>query len=213
MAAPPLHPRVVQPVAGASAAADESSSTPVGDPNARPPSDAEIRAELKIAATLSSPFPTEGGYAFPIQPVSIAQPPSSWTLDQGVDISTNGNACGPAATEVAMTDGTIVQEGVSGFGPAAPVLRIARGPLAGRFIYYGHALPALVPVGARVRAGQPIAEVGCGRVGISSGPHIEVGISVRNGPTCCPGAGQTAPAMQKLLQRLYAAAGRRGGRR
>jgi murein DD-endopeptidase MepM/ murein hydrolase activator NlpD len=184
------------------------------------PSDAEIRKEIaqarKAGVVLPSgntaqsfnqspTYPTisGGSWAFPIQPLSVSLGPGTWTLDQGVDIATSGRGCGRAAVEVAITAGTIVAEGISGFGPYAPILRIDGGPYAGWFVYYGHAAPDVVAVGTHVRAGQPIAEIGCGIVGISSGPHLEIGMSPPGGATCCPASGETAPAVAALMQQLY----------
>jgi hypothetical protein len=114
---------------------------------------------------------------------------SGWTLDQGVDI-----AAAAHTPLIAVDDGTIVGHGITGFGADAPILKLADG----RRVYYGHAGPGnRLPDGTKVHAGDIIGEVGAGRVGISTGPHLEIGYANAAGN---PLGRQTAPALKSSLQ-------------
>ena len=113
-----------------------------------------------------STYVLSNGVALPLPRQYI----TNGSVDQGVDYAA------PGGTPLyAMGEGVIIGEGISGFGPNAPILQITSGPLKGMEVYYGHAGPDLVQVGQHVTAGQQISEVGYGIVGISTGPHLEIG--------------------------------------
>jgi murein DD-endopeptidase MepM/ murein hydrolase activator NlpD len=157
----------------------------------------------------ASPYPVSSrGWVFPLYPLARVGARSWWSLDQGVDLGGTANQCGPRLVELAVASGTVVREGLDGFGSSAPVLLVDSGPDTGRFIYYGHASPALVAVGTHVSAGQPIADVGCGAVGISSAPHLEIGIFPAGAKSSedLPAVGETSHETLAKLKSAYAAA-------
>jgi murein DD-endopeptidase MepM/ murein hydrolase activator NlpD len=184
-------------------------ATPPGEPVPASPGGTAGTPPALAPAAANSPYPAgAAGWVFPLYPLSRVAARGTWSLDQGVDLGGSANQCGSRLTELAVANGTIVHEGLSGFGREAPVLLIEAGPDAGRYVYYGHAAPALVAVGAHVSAGQPIADVGCGSVGISFAPHLELGLlaSGATSPEDLPARGETSHETLAKLKSAYSAA-------
>ena len=150
----------------------------------------------------SSPS-SPSGWVFPLRPISRVLPVSDWSLDQGVDIGTVGNACGSEVVEVAITSGTIVQEGIDGFGPAAPVIKVDSGQVQRPL----HLLrPRPTCAGARRHPCDHRRADRGGRVRRCrhlQRPAHRVGISAPGGPRCCPSFHETSSTMYGIVRQLY----------
>jgi murein DD-endopeptidase MepM/ murein hydrolase activator NlpD len=148
-----------------------------------------------VGSNTGSPAGSSGGFTFPL-PKDAASPPGTWSPDQGVDISAPGDT-----PEFAVCSGTIVLHGIGGFGPWAPVLHCDSSIDGYDYVYYGHAGPEnQLPVGTHVGAGQTMSSIGPGIVGISTGPHLEIGFADSSGS---PVGSQSAGTMLSLLQASY----------
>jgi murein DD-endopeptidase MepM/ murein hydrolase activator NlpD len=184
--------RVNQPAAPATAGSGAPISAATG-------TSTSSASGTPIPPASSSPSGAEtpgAGIPFPL-PAGSAAPPATWSLGEGVSIAA------PAGTpELAVCSGTIVLHGVGGLGPSAPVLRCDQ-PLSGHtYVYYGFAGPVrLAAIGANVTRGQPLARVGDGTIGTSSGPHLEIGFADASG---APLGSDTAHGMLTMLRAAYA---------
>jgi murein DD-endopeptidase MepM/ murein hydrolase activator NlpD len=189
-----LHTELVHLQAAQAAAAARAARAAAARASAPPPSSSP--GSSSGGSSRSAPAPSSGGgFTFPL-PTSAASPPSTWSLDDGVDISAPGGT-----PEYAVCSGTVVLHGIGGFGPSAPVIHCDSSVSGYDYVYYGHAGPGnWTPVGAHVSQGQVISQVGYGDVGISSGPHLEIGFADSSGSPVGP---SSAPAMAALLHSSY----------
>jgi murein DD-endopeptidase MepM/ murein hydrolase activator NlpD len=185
----------LEAVQAAQAAAAARAASARSAPSAAASSSASSGSGAPASAPAPSGVASSGGFTFPLPKGSVVGP-GSWSLDDGVDMAAPGDT-----PEYAVCSGTIVLHGIGGFGPWAPVLH-CDGSLDGySYVYYGHAGPLYqLPVGTHVSAGQVISSVGPGIVGISTGPHIEIGFADSSGNPIGPGS---APTMMSLLQSSY----------
>jgi murein DD-endopeptidase MepM/ murein hydrolase activator NlpD len=182
--------------AAAAARAARAAAVRAAQPAPAPSSSGSSGSAGGSSGSAPAPAPSSsGGFSFPL-PTSAASPSGTWSLDDGVDISAPGGT-----PEYAVCSGTVVLHGIGGFGPSAPVIHCDSSLSGYGYVYYGHAGPGnWVPVGAHVSQGQVISQVGYGDVGISTGPHLEIGFADSSGAPVGP---SSAPAMAALLHSAY----------
>jgi murein DD-endopeptidase MepM/ murein hydrolase activator NlpD len=165
----------------------------------------EVMSRAQVIAEYTLTARRKNGYSLPLDARYMT--PLGRT-DDGVDIENAPDG----APVYSMTPGvvTAVASDPSGFGPNYPVILVTKGPMIGRYIYYGHVAASLVHVGEHVAAGQRIAIMGHTGDAASLGHgHIEIGFSDSGGnPLNHHGATAWTPAgdaMRRLLESLSAA--------
>jgi hypothetical protein len=164
---------------------------------------------IKVASDRRAP--RRRGYALPLDGRYLQQ---LGRTDDGIDIE----AAPDGAAVYSITPGvvTAVADDPGGFGPNYPVILATAGPLAGRYVYYGHVAASLVRVGQRVSAGQPIAVIGHtgDAAGLDHG-HIEIGFSNGSGDPLDHHGSEawtaTGAAMRHVVVTLSAASGIKNG--
>jgi murein DD-endopeptidase MepM/ murein hydrolase activator NlpD len=139
-----------------------------------------VAAVLWRASTISAHAHARGarhGYSLPLDARYMHQ---LGRTDDGVDIETAPD--GAAVYSIARGVVVAVASDPGGFGPNYPVVLTTSGPLAGRYIYYGHVAASLVRPGQRVFSGEPIAIVGhTGDAADLGHGHIEIGFCDASG--------------------------------
>lgn len=189
-AIPRGRPQVVEPTAGAQAAAASPSTsadpTPVGDPNAHAPSLTEVKAELQME--IVAVRKTNAAYIDPLQYVT------RWErTDQGVDANMPVGApiIAPCPVKVLAIEPDWYA------GQPLVYWELLAGPDAGKVQYVAEEITAIAPPGTILQQGQPIARYA------ASGTGIEFGWSTPNGVTLAVATtgyeeGQATPAGQSI---------------
>jgi hypothetical protein len=196
-ALPGARPQAVEPTAGQQAVAI-TPSDPVGDPNAHPPSLAEVRKELRLQV-IAAPV-TNTPYIDPLRFVSVWE-----RTDQGVDASM------PVGAPI-LAPGTIkVLAIIPDWYAGQPLVyfELLNGQYAGQVQYVAEQITKIAPPGSILSQGQPVAKFA------RSGTGIEYGWSTLNGVTLARATsgyeeGQVTPAgvnMRNWLNSLGANAG------
>ena len=160
-------PQVVQPTAGAQGmVASGGGNTPVGDPNAHAPSDAQIRAELK--QELVAVRKTSSTYINPLRYVTVWE-----RTDQGVDalMPVGAPILAPCRIKILAIEPDWYA------GQPLVYWELLEGPDAGRVQFVAEQITSIATPGSILMQGQPIARFA------PSGTAIEFGWATPNGVT------------------------------